>query len=113
MYDFIDILCICCGAYLVYAAIVMKTQGRIISNVLLKKGMDESSLKDKDGFINFLFGKVLLVGILVIIGGIINLVNTYLAGPKVVTIVTCCIFAVAVIGYGIVTNIAMRKFMEE
>lgn len=112
MYDFIDILCILCGAYLVYAAIVMKTQGRIINNVLLKKGMDENSLKDKEGFIRFLFAKVLLVGILVIIGGIINWVNTYLSGPKVVTTITCCVFAVAVIGYGIVTNIAMRKFAE-
>ncbi len=112
MYDFIDILCILCGAYLVYAAIVMKTQGRIINNVLLKKGMDENSLKDKEGFIRFLFAKILLVGILVIIGGIINWVNTYLSGPKVVTTITCCVFAVAVIGYGIVTNIAMRKFAE-
>ena len=112
MYDFIDILCILCGAYLVYAAIVMKTQGRIINNVLLKKGMDENSLKDKEGFIRFLFAKVLQVGILVIIGGIINWVNTYLSGPKVVTTITCCVFAVAVIGYGIVTNIAMRKFAE-
>lgn len=112
MNDLIDILCIFCGAYLVYAAIIMKTQGRIISNVLLKKGADENSLTDKDGFINFLYSKVLVVGILWIIGGIINFVNSYLEGPAIVTTVVCGFFAVTVIVYGIMTNMAMRKFMK-
>ncbi len=113
MNDLIDILCIFCGAYLVYAAIVMKTQGHIIGNVLLKKGADESSLKDKDGFINFLFTKVLVVGILWIIGGIINFVNSYAGGPTAVTTIVCAFFAVSLIVYGILTNVAMRKFMKE
>ncbi|MBQ6806506.1 MAG: hypothetical protein IJO97_03640 [Lachnospiraceae bacterium] len=111
MYDFIDILCILCGAYLVYTAVVLKTKGRIIGNVLLKKGTDEKDIKDKEGFVKFLFSKVLLAGIMVMVGGIINLANTHMAGPEIVTTITCCIFAVAIIGYGIVTNMAMRKFM--
>lgn len=112
MNDVIDILCIFCGAYLVYAAVVMKTQKRIIGNVLLKKGADENSLKDKEGFINFLFAKVLVVGILWIVGGIINFVNSYMGGPASVTTIVCALFAVSLVVYGILTNLAMRKFMK-
>lgn len=112
MNDVIDILCILCGAYLVYAAVVMKTQKRIIGNVLLKKGTDENSLKDKDGFINFLFAKVLVVGILWIIGGIINFINSYVGGPAAMTTVVCVLFGVSLVVYGVLTNLAMRKFMK-
>lgn len=112
MNDLIDILCILSGAYLVYAAIVMKKQGRIIGNVMLKKGTDESNIKDKEGFIQFLFGKILFFGIVIMLGGIANFLNSYLAGPDMVTTIVCCVFAAALVGYGVVTNKAMRKFME-
>lgn len=48
MYSFIDILCIIGGGYLVYAGIVMKTQGKIVNNVVMNKGSDESALRDND-----------------------------------------------------------------
>ncbi len=113
MYDLIDILCVLCGAYLIYAAVAMKKQGRIIENVLLKKGMDESEILDKEGFIQFLYGKLLLCGIVIIIAAIINLINTYQNGNSVVSVVSCCVFAVSIIAYGIVTNLAMRRYTSD
>lgn len=112
MSDVIDILCILSGAYFIYAAVVMKKQGRIINNVLLKKGADESNIKDKEGFIQFLFGKILFLGIVIMLGGIVNLLNSYLAGSAMVTTIVCCVFAAALVGYGVVTNMAMRKFLK-
>lgn len=67
MYDFVDILCMLCGAYLLYTGVVMKVQGRIISNVVLRKNTNEDSIRDKEGFIQYLYWKLAVIGIVIIL----------------------------------------------
>ncbi|MCH5253473.1 MAG: hypothetical protein J1F41_01015 [Lachnospiraceae bacterium] len=112
MYDLIDILCILSGGYLVYAALVMKLKGRIVSNVVLSKSMDENAIRDKEGLIRYLYGKLLFFGCIIILSSIANLVNEHMAGPGIVTVITCCIFAIAIVGYGVVTNRALKKYTK-
>lgn len=112
MYDLIDILCMLSGGYLVYAAIVMKRQGRIIKNVVMSKNTDENSIKDKDGFVHYLYGKLILCGCLIILASIVNLVNDHMDGPGIVALITCSIFAVTIVGYGIAVNSALKKYAE-
>lgn len=112
MYDLIDVLCIISGGYVVYAAVVMKTKGRIINNVILNKGKDESSIRDKEKFVCFLYGKLLFFGILIMLAGIMNFVNSYTMHSGAVTITACCLFGAAIVGYGIVVNIALKKYVD-
>lgn len=112
MYDLIDVLCMISGAYVVYAAVVMKTKGRIINNVILNKGKDESAIRNKKEFIHFLYWKLLLFGILIMLASIMNLINSYTLHSGAVTIASCCLFGAAIIGYGIVVNIALEKYVD-
>lgn len=112
MYDLIDIFCILSGGYLVYAALVMRWKGRIVSNVVLSKNMDENAIRDKEGLIRYLYGRLLFFGSLIILSSVVNLVNEHMAGPGIVTVITCCIFAIAIVGYGVVTNMALKKYAK-
>lgn len=113
MSTFIDLLYILSGAYLIYAAILMKVKRQIIGSVVLSKGIDEKSIRDKDGFIAYLYGKLFFFGVIVILSGIINLYNDYLSGPGYITLSASVIFAVAVVGYGIVSHKALKMFVDK
>ena len=112
MNDLIDVICIISGAYVAYAAVVMKTQGRIINNVILNKGKDESAIRNKKEFVQFLYWKLLLFGIIIMFAGVMNLLNNYTFNSVVVTIAAYCLFGAAVVGYGIVVNIALKKYVD-
>ena len=116
MYAYIDILfdilCIISGGYLIYAAIVMRNKGKIISNVVLKNGMDETSIRDKDGFIHYLYGRLILFGIIIILASVTNLINGRMNGTSVITLITYCIMAAAIVGYGLITSKALKKYTK-
>lgn len=111
MYSVLDFICILCGAYLAYTGTVMKTQGKIISNVVLGKGATEASIRDKEGFIQYLHGKLIGVGAIIIVAGAVNLVSDYRGGNAIISFVSCAVFAGAIVVYGIFTNKAMKKFV--
>ena len=116
MYDYIDILfdilCIISGGYLVYAAIVMRYKGKIISNVVLKNGMDETSIRDKEGFIHYLYGRLILIGIIIILASVVNLINGRMNGTSVISLITYCILAIAIVGYGMIASAALKKYTQ-
>lgn len=112
MYSFIDFLCIIGGGYLIYAGIVMKTQGKIVSNVVMNKGADESALRDKDGFINYLYLKLIICGAIVMLAGVANFVNDLMWQSAIVSTALNCAFAVAIIVYAVFINKALKKFLK-
>lgn len=110
MYNVIDFICILSGAYLAYTAINMKSKGEIAANVVLNKSTDESAIKDKEGFINYLYGKLLIIGIVIILSGVIDIVNFYMGGDSIVEVITFVVFAAALVAYGVVARSALKKF---
>lgn len=73
----IDILFFGSGVYLIYTALMAKKNGNIVSNVMLAKSVSESSIKDKIGFIDYMYKRILLAGVMIVIASIIHLVNDY------------------------------------
>ena len=71
----IDILFFGSGVYLIYMAVMAKKNGNIVSNVMLAKSVSESSIKDKLGFIDYMYKRILLAGVMIVIASIIHLVN--------------------------------------
>lgn len=112
MYNFIDLLCIIGGGYLVYAGVVMKTQGKIVSNVVMNKGADESALRDKEGFINYLYLKLIIVGVIVMLAGVVNIINDLTLQSAILATALNCAFAVAIIVYAVFINKALKKFLK-
>ncbi|MCI8357918.1 MAG: hypothetical protein HFI51_07215 [Lachnospiraceae bacterium] len=112
MYSFIDFLCIIGGGYLVYAGIVMKTQGKIVNNVVMNKGADESALRDKEGFIGYLYGKLIAVGAVVILAGAVNVINDLTTQSSVISGISSIAFFAAIVVYAVFVNKALKKFLK-
>lgn len=70
-----DIIIIVGGAYIAYAAILLKLTGEIKESVLLGKNMDVKKCKDLEGFKRFLFPRALLMGIFTVLFGVAGIVN--------------------------------------
>ncbi len=112
MYSFIDFLCIIGGGYLVYAGVVMKTQGKIVNNVVMNKGADESALRDKEGFIRYLYGKLIAIGAVVILAGVANVVNDLTTQSAIVSTISNLAFFAAIVVYAVFVNKALKKFLK-
>ena len=81
----IDILFFGSGVYLIYMAVMAKRNGNIVSNVMLAKDVSESSIKDKLGFIDYMYKRMLLAGVMIVIASGVHLVNDYYIGSAVLT----------------------------
>ena len=73
----IDILFFGSGVYLIYTAVMATKNGNIVSNVMLAKSVSENRIKDKLGFIDYMYKRILLAGVMIVIASIIHLVNDY------------------------------------
>lgn len=111
MYELIDFVCVFSGVYLAYSAITMKTKGVIIANVVLNKSIKESAIKDKQGFIDYIYPRLLIIGIVIVLSGIVNMTNNYMQGSGVISLLTLLVFAGSLAAYSIVTKAAIQKFI--
>lgn len=112
MYSVIDFLCVIGGGYLIYTGIVMKTQGKIVNNVVMNKGADESALRDKEGFINYLFGKLIAIGAVITLAGAANVINDLMLQSSVVSTIASLAFFAAIVTYAVLVNKALKKFLK-
>ncbi|MBQ9333069.1 MAG: hypothetical protein IJS12_01920 [Lachnospiraceae bacterium] len=111
-----DMLVIACGLYMAYCAVMMKTKGRINSGVVMSRSLDESMLKDKQGFIDYLWWKLLIVGLLCAASGIFNILFTKYAQDStaylVVQLIINGVFFALLIVYGLIVVKAQKKYMK-
>ena len=111
MNETIDILCMLCGVYLLYTGIVMKAQGRIIANVVFMKNMNENSLRDKEGFIRYLYGKLVIIGLVIILTALASIVGDYMGWP-LTSIITSFLFIASMIVYAYFVSKALKMYCK-
>lgn len=73
----IDFLFLASGIYLIYSAVMAKHKGNIAANVMLSKDANENDIRDKFGFIDYMYKKILSAGVMIILASAIHLVNDY------------------------------------
>lgn len=95
----IDILFFASGAYLIYTAVVAKKKGSVTGNVMLGKDMAENDIKDKAGFIAYMYRRILLAGVMIIVGSMIHLVNDYYLFSPVLTWIGIAVILAAIVVY--------------
>ncbi len=110
MYDLIDFVCVFSGMYLAYSAITMKTKGEIVANVVLNKSVSENAIKDKQGFIDYIYGKLLLIGIIIILAGAADIANNNMHISSLVGLACFLVYVGALVAYSMVTKKAVQKF---
>lgn len=107
----LDLFIAFCGAYMIYAAVKMKRTGEIPEGIMVRKGADLSHAKDIPGFIGYMYGKTVVVGICTIVCGAVGLVNDTYGGLGMVQLVMTIVFFIAVVIFGIVATRAQKKYL--
>lgn len=108
-----DVLIVVSGLYMIYAAIVMKTQGKITGGIIVSKDVDVNQIRDKEGLIAYMFGKVLLIGIITCIVGVTGILLIKFNGPVYVSVISLSIFLIVLIWFAILSKKARKMFIDK
>lgn len=107
-----DLLIAASGIYLIYTAVMMKRTGEIKSGVLVSKEVDVNQIRDKKGFIEYMYGKVLVIGILAVALGAGSIVNTNLNGPAYLSLIGIGAYLAVLVFYAVASSKAKKKFID-
>lgn len=112
-----DVIVAVAGLYMAFCGIQMKSKGKINTGVVLSKNITADQIKDKEGFIAYMWWKLVVVGLMVAVSGIFNMSAVALFGetPTVVIIelVINAIFFILLIIYGVIVVKAQKKYMNK
>ncbi len=111
MGGFVDMLFAASGIYLIYTALMAKKTGTVSANTMLGKNISEKVIKDKLGFIEYMYKRILLAGILIVIAGMINLYNDYFVFSNALTWIASAIILAAIIIYVIAYKNGQKQFI--
>lgn len=111
-FGFMDIIIIVSGAYLVYVAIQMKRTGEITSSAIIGKGCDVKKAKDPQGFIDYMYMKSIIMGVLVIISGAVDYMNDVYWNIPYFGLAVCGIFLVILLVYCKISMNAQKKYLS-
>ncbi|MDE6951809.1 MAG: hypothetical protein K2P64_12980 [Lachnospiraceae bacterium] len=109
-FSFMDIIIMLGGVYLIYASVQMKRTGEI-SSAIVGKGYDPKKAKDPKGFIEYMYLKSILMGVLVIASGVSNYLNDKYWNIPSFSLIVCGIFFALIVVYGKITVDAQKKYL--
>ena len=110
--DYFGIFMIAWGAYTLGKTRVMKKEGIIPKGVMVSKKATIPYDADVAGFIQDMYWKGMVLGILGCIMGISDMVKLIYPQPQFVTIIVYCIFFAAWAVFGICLKKAQKKFLH-
>ncbi|MBD5551322.1 MAG: hypothetical protein HDQ96_09110 [Lachnospiraceae bacterium] len=106
-----DIIIVLSGAYLIYASIQMKRTGEI-SSAIVGKGYDLKKAKDPAGYIEYIYPKSIILGIIVMLSGGADYLNDKYWNLPYFALIVCGVFLVVLIIYGKITVDAQKKYLS-
>lgn len=102
-----DIVFLLYGAYCVSAAVKMKKTQQMGS---FFTGRNHSPIRDKRGYIEAIYGKAIIMGVMAALFGIVGLINDYFIPLPYVMQALMLLFLTVVVWFEISINRAKRKF---
>ena len=109
----IDFLFFASGIYLIYTAIIAKKRQTITANVMLSKNANEKDIADKVGYIEYMYKKILLAGVIICIASAVHLVNDYYIHSQALTWVGIVLILAALAMYTIAFSRGQKKYMPQ
>ena len=111
IWSVLDVIFVGAGIYVLYAWVMMKTKGEIITSILMSKDVELRKCKDLEGYKAYIAPRMLVFGIAAIFYGAAGLVNTYVAPlPGAVYGAVMALFLAVLIWYAIATRKGVQKF---
>lgn len=109
----IDLLFLISGCYLIGSAVMAKKQGSVVSNVMLGKNISENDLQDKLGFIEYMYKRLLLSGLLIVAASVIHLINDYYIMSQALTWGGSVLILAALVIYVTSYKSGQKKYMAK
>ncbi len=107
-----DLLISGSGVYLIYIAILMKWKGEIRKGVIVSKDVNPERIRDKEGFINYMFPKTLVIGALTAAVGCLNMSSPYISGSAWLPLAIMAGYFAALMAFASFTMKARKKFID-
>ena len=79
---------------------------------MLGKDMNENDIKDRTGFISYMYKRVLTAGIMIVIAGIIHMVNDYFIYSKTLTWIGIGVILAAIVLYTAAYLQGQKRYMR-
>ena len=109
LFDFISIGC---GAYILYTFIKLQAYGRLFPNsLLIPNGKQPKDCDDATGYIAYVKPRMLIVGVVVLVFGILSLINESLQFLDFTASMICTgITFLFIVWYGICSSKAFKLY---
>lgn len=89
-----------------------KKNGNIASNVMLGKNMSEKDIKDKIGFIDYMYKRMIAAGVMIIIASAVYMANDYYIHSTALTWVGIVMILVAIVIYSLSYMRGRRRYIQ-
>ena len=111
-FAFIVFVIIVVGGCIIYASIQMKRTGDMSNSALVGKGFDVKKAVDPQGYIDYIYMKAIMIGVVSILGGVLDIVNEKYLHIPYLGIVSSVIIFLVLIAYCVVASKAQKKFLS-
>ena len=110
MFSILDIIVLLVGVYAFYSCYLMKTTGEVKTKLVLSDHTDINKCKDKKGFIDYMFLKLLILGIVSVVYGVVGLIDTYVTPLGIAQLVLMLVFIIYLIWFALKSKKAVTMF---
>lgn len=97
------------GLYCLYAYYLMRTKGKLNTNIMLPKGIDEKICKDQAAYIKKISLPLLVLSIVLTAYGVVELINVYVVNIQKLIYAAIVVVLVTLIWFTAVT----KKYNKE
>lgn len=112
MSSLIDMLFIASGVYLIFSACMSKKSGVIAVNIMLGRAAEEKAIEDKAGYIDYMYKRIIVAGLLIITAGTLNLINGYYFNSAMMTLIASVTLFAAIILYIVIFRKGQKRYMK-
>lgn len=105
-----DVIIALCGAYLIFAGIQMKVKGTINDKIALARSATADSIRDKKGFVEYIWIRIVICGVCCLCAGVANLIISTLDLNPYIELGINAFFFVVLIVYSVLIGKAQKKF---
>ncbi len=109
-WQFMDLAILAVGVYGLYAAWVLKNQGKIVKLFLTFKETDIGACKDLQGFANCMSSKLSTCAGVMLLYGVISILNFYVIDIHTLYWIMMLVFLVVLFWYGMEVKKALNQY---
>lgn len=99
------------GIYILYTAWLMKTKGELKSGWLVSKNIDLSKSRDKEGYMSYMFCRIVIFAFFTLSYGMLGMYDMYVASLGNVMTAAILIYFVILVWFAIETVRSSNKYL--